>query len=651
MIQSIACTALALACAGTAHAQTPPAPGPAGYVPPKQTLYADGNGGRFLLGGDWLFRADAGDQGVALGFKDQLDSAGWSTVQVPNVFNANQFDVPTYLGSVGWYRKDFVVPPGQGGKGVSWAFRFESANHRATVFLNGRQVGRHVGPYIPFEVPAEGISATGVNRLVVRVDNRRGAADIPPGGLLGNGATRGGWWNYGGLNREVYLRRIDRVDIANAFARPQIACRSCEAKVTVSATLRNPGSGKQSVRVRGRLGGRSFGFDDKAIGIAGRSSKRVERVVTLRNPKLWEPGSPNLYKFSVAVSRGGKRIAVYDANVGMRSIRVNSAGRMLLNGRKVSLRGASMHEDVPDRGSALTTADMDFNVALLRELGATITRAHYPLHPRTIEALDRAGILLWEQMPFWRVPTKSLASGSVRARGIAYLRDAIRRDRNHASVFLWSVGNELPSKITPGQRRYLTDASDAARQEDPSRLVAIDFTGHPNLPPESIYRRFDALGRELVLRLVPRPERADLGPVADRPLPRPTPFLLPGPGAVRDRVRRRGEPRGLAVREGHARLPAELPQVKPRDLRDAELPQRGRDVDPARLPGAARVGRRQPAAVAADQLQGRRHARRPAQAGVRRRAGDLPRHAGAALAATGRQGAASRYTAPPNETA
>jgi len=469
----------------------PAAPG-AGFVPAKKALYADGNGARHLLDGDWLYRADPADQGLAQGFHTQVDSTGWSTVQVPNVFNADEFDVPSYLGRVGWYRKDFTPPAG--GKGVSWVFRFESVNHRATVYLNGRQIGRHVGPYIPFEVPAEGISETGVNRLVVRVDSRRNASDVPAGGLLGNGGVRGGWWNYGGINREVYLRRVERVDITDVYARPRLRCRGCEATIEVSATLRNPGRSKQKVRFSGAVAGRRLSFSKDAISLNGGGSQRVSRTVTIRKPRLWEPGRPNLYKLSLAATRSGKKVATYGAHVGVRSLQVDGSGRVLLNGRKVSLRGASVHEDVPVRGNALSTADIDTNVALLRELGADVTRAHYPLHPRTLELADRAGILVWEQIPFWRIPTRSLASGSVRGKGVDYLRQAIRRDRNHASVFVWSVGNELPSKVTPGQRRYLTEASAAAREEDPSRLVGIDFTGHPSLPPESIYRRFDVLG-------------------------------------------------------------------------------------------------------------------------------------------------------------
>ena len=114
-------------------------------------------------------------------------------------------------GYVGWYRRDFTLPAGAFASYVPkadrhWIIRFESVNYRATVWLNGREIGSHAGAYLPWELDLTGLRS-GVNRLVVRVDNRRTAADFPPG-------PGGQWWNYGGILREVYLRAVQTADLS-----------------------------------------------------------------------------------------------------------------------------------------------------------------------------------------------------------------------------------------------------------------------------------------------------------------------------------------------------------------------------------------------------------------------------------------------------
>ena len=173
-------------------------------------LYADGHEGRLLVGGSWLFRRDPEDQGLAAGYATAATTDGWREIRVPYAWNAGDDSPESQRGGVAWYRKDFRVPSDLRGRG--FVIRFESVNYRATVFLNGREVGSHEGASIPFEVPAAGLDEAGVNRLVVRTDSRRSDTDLPPmSDSEVTGLPGGGWWNYGGLLREVYLRPYDTV--------------------------------------------------------------------------------------------------------------------------------------------------------------------------------------------------------------------------------------------------------------------------------------------------------------------------------------------------------------------------------------------------------------------------------------------------------
>ena len=224
------------------------APAQAADTPTARTLYEDGPEGRYLMEGDWQFSRNR--------------AGPWQTVQVPHAWNVGDHSVRSFTGGVGWYRKDFELPDARAA--LDWAVRFESVNYRSRVWLNGREVGSNAGAYLPFTVLLKGLSRRGVNRLVVRVDSRRTATDLPPGRI--SPRTRlptGGWWNYGGILREVYLQRIDSLQIESALVNPRLRCTTCDATAVLEARVRNVSSGRRRATVSGtfgaqrvRLGGR-----------------------------------------------------------------------------------------------------------------------------------------------------------------------------------------------------------------------------------------------------------------------------------------------------------------------------------------------------------------------------------------------------------
>jgi beta-glucuronidase len=492
--------ALALGLAVPARAQAPAPPAPVSE-PSRTVLYRDGHGGRRLLDGTWHFRSDPKATGLAQGWQRGSSLDGWAAVEIPHSWNAADLSDASQRGALGWYRKDFRLPRTR--RGVRWIVRFESVNYRTAVWLNGRRIGGHEGAYVPFELPAERISRTGVNRLVLRVSSKRTNKDVPPAREQSNGRPGGGWWNDGGLLREVYLRPVDRVDIDELLARPSLPCRSCEATVLLRATLRNYGRAARRVRVTGRVEGLRAGLG--SVEVPGRGTRIVSKSVRVRHPRLWEVGDGELYGVEVAARLGGRTVARHTTHVGIRSLRVSRRGRLLLNGRPVSLRGAAMHEDVPGVGAALRPEHRQQNFALLLALGATVTRSHYPLHPHTLEMADRAGMLVWDEIPFSREgfafsggdqlkADAALRLRTVRAKGLGFLEAMIRRDQNHASVYTWSIGNEFESRPGPAQQRYIRAAVRTAKRLDPTRLTALAIAGYPQLPPFSIYRELDALG-------------------------------------------------------------------------------------------------------------------------------------------------------------
>src|SRR5215208_112937 len=484
-------------------------------VPSAKTLYADGPSGRFLMDGQWLFRLDGADQGVRRRFYRQSSTAGWTPVSVPNVWNVGDDSEASMRGSVGWYRKDFELPDKRAA--LEWAVRFESVNYRARVYLNGREIGRNAGAYIPFTLRLKGLKRSGVNRLVVRVDSRRLPTDFPPSGLSSTGNATGGWFNYGGLQREVYLQKLDTVQFNTVRVLPRLSCASCPATVDFTLALENVKSGSRRISAVAKYGSKRIGLGTRTI--RGGTAEVFTGRLRLGRARLWSPKSPYLYPVKITVSSGGRTVGTYDLKSGVRSVKV-SRGRLYLNGRPVNLRGVGVHEDTRAQGSAVDNAFRNRLVAEARALGATVLRTHYPMHPYVHELADRLGLLIWSEIPVYAVKTTYLKRESVRALAAKEMRRNVETNLNHPSVFAWSVGNELSSRPGPVQGDYIRRASEIAKDIDPTRPTAIAFAGYPSAGCQTEYAPLDIVGVNEYFGWYPGPggklfDRSGLSPYLD----------------------------------------------------------------------------------------------------------------------------------------
>ncbi|MCW3066780.1 MAG: hypothetical protein JWN32_3952, partial [Solirubrobacterales bacterium] len=357
----LAGVALALAAAVPAAAAT-------ATTPSKKALYRNGPDGRYLMDGPWLFQLDPAGGGLAAGLPRSTSTAGWAPITVPYTWNAHDDSVASYSGGVGWFRKDFRVPDGRAG--LSWIVRFESANYRTQAWLNGHPIGSSAGAFLPFEMLASGIKRHGVNRLVVRVDSRRTDTDFPPFRVTDEGAPTGGWWNEGGLNREVYLRRVDKLDLQSEVVRPLLPCPKCAASVDVQTRIVSYAAHATRVKV-----GATFGSRSKSLGthtVPAHGSITVTGRLSIGHPKLWFPGRPHLYKATItATGTGGGRAHYVDFS-GVRSVKVNGNGQLLINGQAAHFRGVGLHEDSPTTGWAVSQAFQQELVAEVQATGATM---------------------------------------------------------------------------------------------------------------------------------------------------------------------------------------------------------------------------------------------------------------------------------------
>ncbi len=431
----------------------------------------------------WRYRADPDDRGRTEGWS-RGDWRG-RTVPVPYSPNARAFSGAAgeraYNGSVGWFAREIEAPVAG-----RYAVRLESAHHRATVFVDGEAVREHVGAYEPFT--ARVALRPGRHTIAVRVDWRgpRRQADA--------GWARS-WFNYGGLNRPVTLMRLGPSEIGALTVRTNVstAAGGGRARVTIALRVRNRGRSR-TVRVRGVIsrGGqtvRTLDFGRAAVG-AG-TSRAFTTSTQIDDPRLWSPRRPQLYDLRIVVP--GE--ATLQRRIGLREIAWED-GRLRLNGAPLQLRGVALPPDARGHGDALSAADeaRDRGTSV-RATGANATRSQLPLADSMLERLDRAGILVWQEIgPWepggaWRADTVSqIAAARDRALRVAEAGQA------HPSILAWTLTNEVAGNGQPEQLEYIRQTAPRLRELDPTRPVAADLWGRilPNRP--GVFAQLDAIG-------------------------------------------------------------------------------------------------------------------------------------------------------------
>jgi len=360
----------------------------------------------------------------------------WNT-QVPQLFN--------YEGVV-FYQRDFDAKPA---RGTRTFLHIGAANYRSHVWVNQKRVCDHEGGFTPFDCEVTAVLHSGSNFVVIAVDATRLIDGVPSVGY--------DWYNYGGLTRDVSLVTvptafIDDYDVHLAHGPSWQPGNSevvgyvhvLDAPVGTPVTIDIPEAGAKTTVKTDNDGNAPF-------------SVKATKLT------LWSPKSPTLYKVNLAA--GADRLS---DDIGFRDIRVDGT-RILLNGEAVFLKGVNVHAEAPIRGGRV---DNDRDVATifgyLEDLNANFVRlCHYPHDERMTRAADRDGIMVWSEIPNWQ--HISFDNPEVYAKDVVMLKEMIRRDRNKASVILWSVSNETPNNHA--RTEFLTNLANEARRLDPTRLI------------------------------------------------------------------------------------------------------------------------------------------------------------------------------------
>jgi beta-glucuronidase len=384
------------------------------------------------------------------------------TLQVPGDWNSQNPELFYYEGAL-WYERSFTYRR-PSDRRVFLAVG--AANYIARVWMNGEAACEHEGGFTGFNCEVTSLVKDGDNFVVMMVSNARRRDAVP--------TDITDWWNYGGLTRDVEL-----VDVPATFLEDYAVQLSGSSPDTIEGWIQlNGGSVPVAMRIPELKITQTLQPDAD-----GHASFRVAASGLRR----WSPEQPTLY--NVEFETPGE---VVRDRIGFRTIEVRGRD-ILLNGTPVFLRGVSVHEEAPLRsGRAATEQDATTILGWVRELNGNFARlAHYPHNRNMARVADRAGVMLWSEIPvYWTIAWEN---PSTLANAKRQLAEMIRRDRNRASVIIWSVGNETP--VTEPRLAFMTDLVRTAHELDGSRPVTAALETH-NAEP-NVKMIDDPLGKEL----------------------------------------------------------------------------------------------------------------------------------------------------------
>jgi len=426
----------------------------------------------------------------------QFVDVSWRTVNLPHDWSIEgvpEKNNPTGAGGgffpagTGWYRKAFTAPKEWKGKRAS--VEFDGVYKNATVYLNGKKLGTHPYGYTSFSFDlTQNLDFSGPNVLAVRVDNSE--------------QPNSRWYSGSGIYRHVRVVVTDSMhvakwgvfvttpevsaDVATVSLRTRVANESAEQAELTVRTILEDHNGKQS------------GTAQSTITIAPGNDGESSQKIVVAQPALWSPESPMLYRTITQVLRNGKIVDEVVTPFGIRSLSWSAEKGLLLNGKSIKLTGGSVHHDNGPLGAAAFDRAEERKVQLLKAAGHNAVRtAHNPPSPAFLDACDRLGLLVLDE-PFdsWKASKVKFDYG--RDFDEWWQRDIssmVLRDRNHPSIVIWGIGNEIPELEVERGGTIGKQLADQVRSLDNTRPLTLAFPGSTTAPnAEAVFSLLDITG-------------------------------------------------------------------------------------------------------------------------------------------------------------
>ena len=424
------------------------------------------------LNADWRF--NRGDPPGAE--QPAFDDHGWRTVTVPHDWSiedlpgqSHPFDrnapggasIAYTQGGTGWYRLKVDLPRGVGSRTV--LLRFDAVYMNAQVWVNGQRAGAHAYGYTSFTLDVSDKVKPGANVIAVRVNNEQPSSR---------------WYSGSGILRPAFLDILDKVHIdpdGPTITTPQVT--DDKAEVRTSTVVANALDRPVQARLVSTIvdaGGREVRRAETIRTIAGKASLDIGQALTLDQPALWSPDTPNLYRLVQEIRLGGRLADRRETRFGVRTVTFDAEHGLRINGKRFLLRGGAIHSDNYMLGGVQLPRADERKLELMKAAGYNAVRsAHNPASQGMLDAADRLGMLVIDEaFDMWTSPKKDHDySSHFEQDWRSDVARMIASGRNHPSVILWSIGNEIPELTKPAGRDEARALADLVHKLDPTRPV------------------------------------------------------------------------------------------------------------------------------------------------------------------------------------
>jgi len=428
-------------------------------------LAAQGFGDGQLFNDSWRFHS--GD--IQYGGRANLDISQWEKVNLPHDWSVLQTASPQYAactgflpGGIGWYRKDFNVPADKK-EGKVYIY-FEGIYNNSEVFLNGKWLGIRPNGYISFMYDMTPYLKFGeINSIAVRVDHSEDADSR--------------WYTGSGIYRNVHLIYANPVHIDLWGISYSTETKGNASTISVSSTIKNTTEQSSNLRVTQEIfdaSGKSAASTSGSLKVEGNNSADIKQILKLSNVRLWSVDDPYLYKLVTKVYNGSKQIDASSTTVGIRTLTFDADNGFFLNGKSMKMKGVCIHHDAGALGSAVPKEVWLYRLKQLKSLGCNAIRmSHNPESNELFEACDESGfVVMAEAFDEWEYPKNKWIKGwnegepghqgsykYFREWGQRDLKDMVLRDRNHPSIVMWSIGNEVDYPNDPYSHPVLSEST------------------------------------------------------------------------------------------------------------------------------------------------------------------------------------------------
>lgn len=401
------------------------------------------------------------------------DLPGQNGVDIIGPFDKNAIDRMSsgYLvGGTGWYRKSFTV--NEQDKDKIAYLQFDGVYLNSDVWLNGKHLGFHPYGYTPFyyDITSFLNPAGQVNVVAVRVRND---------------GENSRWYSGSGINRHVWLTLVNpvHIDVAGGIyvTTPSVSENTAEVKIVT--TLINSGSKDENIVLQTKLfnqSGKPAGNTSSTSAVTAGQKAEVLQNVTVNKPALWSVDDPNLYTAIVSVLVNDKSVDNEQTTFGIRSVKIDAQNGLLINGKSVDMIGGCYHHDNGPLGAASIDRAEERKIEVLKNTGFNAIRtSHNPPSPALLDACDRLGMLVIDEIfDMWENPKKPKDYHLYFKEWWKKDVDSwILRDRNHPSVILWSIGNEIREAGDTSGYRIAGNLATEVRKMDNTRAVTEAFVG------------------------------------------------------------------------------------------------------------------------------------------------------------------------------